>query len=226
MKQVVQHVLILFTIAFFYIGCETNPVAQNSNLVLSSKNYSNFLNPCVEVRDRVDASDEVLPSNLLVNPSAEEGFTGWMFYPVSGVTTDSVDNHVFYTRFGHIWQDVVLPPQSENKYVLLIGKAMPEYIVPGSITRHPYLYGYQMSNGFILEYMQGQNMLHTGDANEWQKLYGIFRIKNTVSKIRFFLMQASQVGDPPDGTKALFDDIELLIFDTWEEAYLYQQTYN
>jgi len=76
-------------------------------------------------------------------------------------------------------------------------------------------------------YMQGQNTRHTEDANTWQTMEGIFQIDPDATKIRLFLQQASQGGDPPDGTRAMFDDLELRVFDTQAGAESYRDnTYN
>ena len=109
-----------------------------------------------------------------------------------------------------------------------MGNLWVERIVPNSITRHPYLYGYQMTaQNNIVEYMQGQQMLHSADAGVWQVCHGVYRIKENVEKLRIFMQQGSQVGDNPDGTKALFDDLIVLIFDSSEEAENYiLNTYN
>ncbi len=46
--------------------------------------------------------------------------------------------------------------------------------------------------------------------------YFTLRIKD------LYIKEINLVGDEPDGTKALYDDIELLIFDTYEGAIYYR----
>jgi fibronectin type 3 domain-containing protein/N-acetylneuraminic acid mutarotase/outer membrane biosynthesis protein TonB len=185
------------------------------------------------------ASPTVTPSptpggsggNLLINPSANQGTTGWIFFGPSGVVAIS-GNNVFYTEDGlggssaSIYQDAQLPSSSQGKYLLMIGYGSVAYVVPNSITRHPYLYGYQLnSSGGIVEYLQGQNMLHNAGANVWQTISGIFLINSATTSVRFFLNQAVGGGDPADGTRAWFDDLELRVFDTQSGAESYRNTY-
>jgi len=185
--------------------------------------------------DGICSKDEDCPEdctlNLLINPSAEEGLIGWTFHGESGVTSIETENSAFYTEDmyenrAHILQDVQLPTFSQGKYLLSIGYTLVEYVVEGSITRHPYLYGYQMNNSKgIIDRMKGQQMRHTTDANTWQVVSGIFPIHKDAKSIRLFLQQAYNVNDPPDGTRAMFDDIELRIFNTQEEAEHYRDIY-
>ena len=174
--------------------------------------------------------------NLLVNPSAEEGRGGWIYYGHSGVACGPSDdlppnNCAFYTEDhinarAHIYQDVQVPPEAEGKYLLLIADSWVAHTVPGSITRHPYLYGYQFNrDNRIILYMQGQNMLHWEAPKVWDVISGIFAIEPGTVKIRLFLMQAWRLGDSPDGTRAMFDDVELRVFDSKEKALAYRDAY-
>ena len=169
--------------------------------------------------------------NLLINPSADEDTRGWIFFGNSGVDVIGDNNKVFYVEESedvpsHIFQDVELPPLSAGKFLLLIGYAWVEDTVAGSITRHPYLYGYEMnSSSTILNYLQGQQMRHTAGERTWQTISAIFQLEPDALVIRFFLNQASMRGDPPDGTRAVFDDLELLIFETQDEAEAHREIY-
>ena len=169
--------------------------------------------------------------NLLSNASAYEGITGWTTYGDSGSATTASGKSVFFleetsTTSAYLLQDVVLPKYAAGKYVLFIGYGWAEHTVFGSITRHPYLYGYEMnSSGTIINYLQGQNMRHTANARWWQTMDGIFQLDANAHKIRFFLQQASQASDPADGTRAQIDDVGLLIFDTLAEAEEYRDYY-
>jgi len=166
----------------------------------------------------------------LINSSANDNERGWTFFGETGVTT--IDNNkVFYiaqkeTPSSYISQDVKLPSQSGNKYLLLIGYSWVEKAVQSSITRHPSLYAYEEDeSGRILNYLQGQKMLHTASSRTWQTISGIFQLQSNASIIRFFLQQAEMGGDPSDGTQAVFDDLELRLFDTMQEAEIYKSMY-
>ena len=172
------------------------------------------------------------PTNLLVNPTAEDGTTGWNFQGVAGAGTMPVSgSSVFYTEDedgnrASIIQSASLPGDAGGKYLLLIGYGWVELAVQGSITRHPYLYAYeQNSTGGILNYLQGQNMRHTAVTKTWQTMSGIFQLEANAAEITLFLRQASASGDPPDGTRATFDDLELLLFDTQADAESYRDAY-
>lgn len=185
----------------------------------------------------VAGADELTPAKPitgiklpLINPSASKDQRGWTFFGETGVTTvDS--NKVFYiaqkeTPSSYISQDVKLPSQSGSKYLLLIGYSWVEKAVQESITRHPYLYAYEQDeSGRILNYLQGQKMRHTSSSTTWQTISGIFQLQPTASTINLFLQQAEMGGDPSDGTQAVFDDIELRLFDTMKEAEAYRKMY-
>ncbi|MBN1213386.1 MAG: hypothetical protein JXA92_12500 [candidate division Zixibacteria bacterium] len=224
-----QVVGILAVLAMLFMAaCSENPLNSQA-----PENFENFERDIIaddsSVFESSSKPEEIKKGiiNLLVNPEARDGRTGWWFYGNSGVTDVTQNKREFYTRDhieqpSHIWQDVDLPYGSGGKFLLMYGFGWVEKIVENSITRHPYLYGYQMSNpGYIVQYMQGQHMLHTVGANTWQELYGIFPIEAETRTIRFFLNQASQVGDTPDGTMAKYDNLEMIVFETLEEAELY-----
>lgn len=176
------------------------------------------------------------PSNLLVNPKADEGTNGWTFYKYgsadSGVLTMANNNNVFYVQrngndCAHIYQDIDLPESSGGKYLLLLGYGWVEHIYSGYTTNHPYLFGYEMNqSNKIINHLQDQNMYHTATEKTWQTMSGIYQINVDAAKIRLFLRQKTSNAYPkPDGTKAVFDDLELLVFDTEAEAIAYENTY-
>ncbi|MCW5516163.1 InlB B-repeat-containing protein [Muriicola sp. Z0-33] len=166
-------------------------------------------------------------TNLLTNGSADQGTQNWIVFGDSGTESYSGQN-VFFTKdivdnASYLFQDVLIGSGNQSKYILLIGNLWVEDEVSGSITRHPSLYGYQMSGDtFIEAYMQGQDLWHDAPAGIWQERSGIYEILPNVDRIRLFLSQQAQVGDDPDGTKALYDDVEIRIFNSLEEAINYR----
>lgn len=176
--------------------------------------------------------DVCVSENVLVNPSAEDGLASWTAFgdatahtmPESGRTVFSLESTS--SAAAYVLQDVSLPAGSGGKYLLLIGYGWVAHAVPGSITRHPTLYGYEMNaDGFIVSYLQGQNMRHDAAARTWETMDGIFQLDAAAHEIRLFLMQAHGAGDPPDGTRAVVDDVALMLFDTLAEAQDYRDYY-
>jgi len=109
--------------------------------------------------------------------------------------------------------------------VLLIGQGARERInSDSSITGLPYLYGYMMEKGRadrreIRSYLQGQQLLgRSVFRDEWVKMWGIFKVPEGTTTIRFFLNQAERSGDPHNGSLARFDNLGLYLFATKDEA--------
>lgn len=178
-----------------------------------------------ETADINGCSSSQILYNLLQNLSAEEGESHWGFFGPTGVEEYELGNSVFYSiqDLNNAWinQEVNIGVNNYNKYVLLIANTHVDMVHEGSITGHPYLWGYQWASSTgSIEYMQ--NMFHTADANTWQIISGIFQINQDVDTIHLQLSQAAQVGDSPFGAKALYDEVEMRIFDTEAEAINYR----
>jgi len=92
-------------------------------------------------------------------------------------------------------------------------------VVDNSITRHPYLYGIERNDEFqVLAYRQGGMLRHGEGAKMWSPLSAVFELEEGAVGLNFQLNQASRAGDPPDGTRAAFDDVEVRLFVSKEEA--------
>ena len=165
-------------------------------------------------------------ANLLQNPDGSGGMNSWRPYGEVNVERLANGNVCFVIRNGgHFDQDVELPQQSDGKYVLLIGQGSSERINPdSSITGLPYLYGYMMEKGRpdrkeIRSYLQGQQLLgRSASRDEWVKMWGIFKVPEGTTSVRFFLNQAERSGDPQNGSAARFDNLGLYLFATKDEA--------
>ncbi len=162
------------------------------------------------------------PVNILLNPTADRGFEGWLAYKETFIDPGSGDPCFAVRNQGYILQDVLLPKGSNARYALLFGNLETARINSnGSITGLPYLYGYMMvsSHGRILSYLQGPSMLFRGNrVGKWWPAFGVFAIPPETGVIRFFLNQAERKGDPQNGSLARFDDLGLYLFETVEEA--------
>jgi hypothetical protein len=182
--------------------------------------------PIDEIANEEGCSPSQISDNLLQNPSAEEGESYWLFNGQAGVEEYELGNNVFYTiqdlNNVKITQEVNFGLNNYNKYVLLIANTHVDLVHEGSITGRPYLWGQQINSSTGLTEFYMQNMISFADANTWQIISGIFQIRQNVDKIHLQLSQGSQVGDDPFGAKALYDDIEIIIFDTEAEAINYR----
>ncbi len=165
--------------------------------------------------------------NLLLNPDANEYSSHWI--PFGDATIENAAGHetCFSLRNqGSFHQDILLPPEAEGKYAVLLGLASSERInADGAITGLPYLYGYMMTDSVhIIAYLQGQQMWGSVKVpNEWWPLSGIFMVPPGTKMIRFFLNQAERKGVPQNGSAARFDDLGLYILPSKPEAELFVQ---
>ena len=166
---------------------------------------------------------------LLLNPDANEYSSHWIPFGDAAIENAAGHETCFSLRkHGSFHQDILVPPESEGKYAVLLGLASSERInVDGSITGLPYLYGYMMTDSVhIIAYLQGQQMrgsLRVPD--EWGPLSGIFRVPPGTRMIRFFLNQAERQDVPQNGSAARFDDLGLFILPTMPEAVLFIQNH-
>lgn len=172
-------------------------------------------------------------TNLLQNPGAEMNAEHWQAFGQATIEEFDGKRSFVVRGGGYFLQDVLLPEGAAGQYVVLMGHGSSERInADGAITGLPYLYGYMMAsdkpNGDrIFDYLQGQRMLSSAKvANEWVKMWGIFKVPVGASTIRFFLNQALRGGVPHNGSAARFDDLGLYLFATKEEAQAFVDQYN
>ena len=164
-------------------------------------------------------------NNLLENPKAELDAQHWRAMGEATIEEFDGKRSFVVRNGGYFLQDVILPEGAAGQYAVLIGRGSSERInADGAITGLPYLYGYMMvpgvpNGGRVLDYLQGQRMLCSArTANEWVKMWGIFKVPVGTSVIRFFLDQALRGGVPHNGSAARFNDLGLYLFATKEEA--------
>ena len=164
--------------------------------------------------------------NLLQNPNADRGAALWRAFGDATIETANGNPFFVVRNGGYFFQDVELADNAAGQYVVFVGYGSSERINHDrGITGLPYLYGYMMadqrkSNGDkILAYLQGQRMLaSTTLKDEWVNLSGVFKVPEGTKRVRFFLNQALQNGVPHNGSAARFDNLELRLFATKEEA--------
>lgn len=174
----------------------------------------------------INAPANAQSQNLLQNPDAELGEHSWRaFGDVAIESAGGNDPHFVIRKGGRFVQDVELPKNAAGQYLVLIGRGASERINPdGAITGLPALYGYMMQppaldRKEILEYMQGQRMLaRTNTPDDWVNMWGVFKVAEGTTTIRFFLNQAERAGVPHNGSAARFDNLGLYLFPTKEAA--------
>jgi len=194
-------------------------------------NFAFLLSACILLLIPMRAQDvpATETQNLLLNPDANEYSSHWI--PFGDVTIENAAGHetCFSLRnHGSFHQDILVPPESEGKYAVLLGMASSERInADGAITGLPYLYGYMMTDSVhIIAYLQGQQMRGSVRVrDEWGPLSGIFTIPPGTRMIRFFLNQAERQGVPQNRSAARFDDLGLFILPTMPEAVLFIQNH-
>jgi hypothetical protein len=172
-------------------------------------------------------------TNLLQNPKADLDAQHWRAMGQATIEEFNGERCFVVRNGGYFLQDVMLSEGAEGQYAVLAGRGSSERInADGAITGLPYLYGYMMvsgepNGGRILAYLQGQQMLSSAKtANEWVKMWGIFKVPVGTRTIRFFLNQALRRGMPHNGSAARFDDLGLYLFATREEAQAFIDQYN
>lgn len=174
----------------------------------------------------VDMAADQGPRNLLENPSAADGLTGWRTRGDAKIQDVALDLCFVVRNGGTFQQRVALPPDAPGKFVLFIARVSSER-VEADITDRPYLYGITWSaEGRALIYNQGQAMRGIGTVpNEWATAWGIFLVPENAVAITFDLNQALRRGVPHTGSAARFDDAGLYVFDTRDEAEAFVRSY-
>ena len=165
--------------------------------------------------------------NQLVNPNGDNGGYGWSFSGNTGVELTSDFGNIFFVKAydgnysPNINQTITFPRDYSKKHILFIGNLTTEKVVANSITRHPYLWAQQMGNFLQNDWVYMQGMLHTQDKNVWQIVYGTHQLLANVKGTYFQIAQANQNGDPYDGTKSKYRDLEVRLFESSADAKIY-----
>ncbi|MCK8521897.1 DUF5018 domain-containing protein [Aquimarina sp. D1M17] len=169
--------------------------------------------------------------NLLKNPTGENNGEFWVLDGDVGVTESVNTSNIFFIisqedTYDAIEQTIEFTRDFGEKYVMFLGDLTTEKVVEGSITRRPYFWGYQKGTfstdgELAIEEVLQSNMIHTEDANVWEGVYDAKPLFEGVESVLFKMAQASMNGDPQDGTKSKYRDIEVRVFESKEDADLY-----
>lgn len=157
-------------------------------------------------------TDGIEAINVLRNSDASDGMRFWNTY--GNATIEEVEGNPCFVlrRGGGFTQLVSISEGHEDLYVVLIGRALSEYVHPdGAITDRPYLYGLvRDETKWILGYLQGETMRGRGARPQtWETVYGIFHVPEGTTRIHFQLGQGLRKGVPYSGAAARFDDLAL-----------------
>jgi hypothetical protein len=69
-------------------------------------------------------------------------------------------------------------------------------------------------------------MLHDEASETWQPLSGVFQLNPEADRLWLEAGQADAADGYLDGTRAVLDDLEIRVFDTFEDASTYVATYH
>ncbi|MEW6068880.1 MAG: DUF4034 domain-containing protein [Nitrospirota bacterium] len=165
-------------------------------------------------------------TNLLKNPSAENGVKNWKLWGEGGtIKTEAVDRgNVFYTmdtldKKSHFYQDIILPLDAADAYMVVAGYLSADEVVADSIANRPLLQGYFMYQwNKIISNVSGKSIMYDCPAKYWQSRWGIFKIPAQADTVRLFIDHASVKGVIPNNSRFYYDDLELRVFKTFQEA--------
>ncbi|UII75764.1 hypothetical protein LV716_16100 [Flagellimonas sp. HMM57] len=166
-------------------------------------------------------------TNQLFNPDGENNGDGWNFVGDTGIESTSDFGNIFFITADegdfspNINQTITFPRDYSRKYVLFIGNLTTEKAVAGSITRHPYLWAYQTGEFSQDDWIYMQGMTHREDENVWEVVSGTHQLLPNVTGTHFRIAQARQKGDPFDGTRSKYRDLEVRLFESPEDASIY-----
>jgi hypothetical protein len=182
-------------------------------------------------RLRFAASAAQEAQNLLMNPTADQGFQYWSARGRAAIEQLASGSFCFVVRDKGSFTQNIEFPEADGQYVLLIGRVSSERInEDGAITGLPYLYGILWQRpigGRVTAYLQGQRMRCSARVeNEWVTAWGIFQIPAGSGKLTLFLNQAERKDVPQNGSAARFDDLGVYIFATQEEAQKFVESYD
>lgn len=168
-----------------------------------------------------------VPGNLLLNPHADAGGSGWQTYGEATVEEQSGDPCFVIRNKGVFEQTVNLPLASGGLFLVVLGRASSERINPdGAITGLPYLYGLMGNRRRILGYLTGPDMRSRASTpNEWSSLWGIFQVPEGTESVVFQLKQAERLGVAQNGSAARFDDLAFVVVRTRGDAEALARTF-
>jgi tetratricopeptide (TPR) repeat protein len=181
------------------------------------------LDPPANVEEAQNANDQKCESgNLLKNPKADEDLDFWKARGDSG-TVRQGSNYVFFTRLVEappsiIVQFITLPPGCDKKFMVVAGYSMVERVMQGSITNRPFLFPVISRQENAPIFVDELSLLNGCGENCWGPMWVIYHLSDDATSLRLEMKQAIRGGIMLDGARAYFDDLELRLFGTKEDA--------
>lgn len=171
------------------------------------------------------SSNNTEVDNLISNPLAENDLSNWTVTGNSGIEELSNGNKVFYTHNesskSELTQLITLTENIDGKYALLKGDFFLEEIVGNAILAYPILTGITVNSLGKIHGSLGMN-LDKDPLGNWITIYGISVVPDDTKYLQILMRQGLMIPKDDDGIrtgeKALYDNIELLIFNTQTEA--------
>jgi len=178
-------------------------------------------------------SPPMQPRNLLKTPIANQKTSLQNWVAVGDAKLEEFDGILCYVvrNGGHFRQEVKLPPEAAGQYIVVIGRGSSERVDPkGAITGLPYIYGYVLGEGepmkeIILGNLESSYLIGRGRANEWVKMFAIFKIPQIAKGVRYIIGQAQQPDVPQTGSAVRFDDLGLYFFSSPYDAQVFINKY-
>lgn len=169
-----------------------------------------------------DEDTEALPygENLLLSSSGDRKFYhDWFLWNGKWIGTAMFgDDPAFYIDWfsTHMTQDVILPSYFAGKYVALAGYVMTDDSHDNEVDRADISAYFMDSPSHIINYAGIGTTESWCGLDCWQPVWGVYQLPDNISQIMFILnLKPLQYSIP---ATAYFDDLEMRIFDTPEEA--------
>jgi len=178
----------------------------------------------------IAAQPAKIPGNLLIDPGADAGGSGWTTSR-EGATIELLGGNACFVirNQGSFQQNVPIPATAPGTHVVFLARASGERInADGAITDRPYLYGliFGTERGRIVGHLQGDSMRsHAKAPNEWTTLSGVFPVPEGATAISLQLKLGERRGLPHDGSAGRFDDVALVLLPSERDARAFVATY-
>jgi len=165
--------------------------------------------------------------NLLKNPSAEFGTRDWRLWGRGDTMKADAPGrgNKFYTEDfldtkSHFYQDVIVPPDTMDAYVAVAGYLSADEIVTGPGSKSPHLDGYFLHDeNKIISNLRDKTMRYDCCQTKcWQPRWGIFKMPPETETIRLFMGHFVDRGEAPNSSRFYYDDLELRLFKSYQEA--------
>ena len=135
------------------------------------------------------------------------------------VEDESRFSEYYLINGANLSQDVKLPLGSAGKFLVLAGYVMTEG-QEYPTWDHSNLWSYFMDETYFIEYptRRSNTISNSLGAGFWNPQWGIFPIPEGITNIRLFMDIHWNEWDDPAGVTGYFDDLEIRVFATQEEA--------